>query len=219
MQNAILFGNGQNAALALASLSQDLRYQVVAFTVDRAYMKSDSYKDLPLVAFEDVESLYPPATHIMHISVSYRQVNQLRAQKYEQAKEKGYSLLTHINARAVVPPDLSIGDNCLIGPSNIAPYVEIGNNVVIASGCVVGHHTVIGDHCYVAPGAVISGSVVVEPYCFIGAGAVVRDRIIVRRASVVGAGAVILEDTEEKGVYLARPAQRLMITSDELPLA
>lgn len=219
MSKVIIFGNGQNAALALDTLSRDSPFQVVAFTVDRDYIQEDPWLGLPVVPFEDVESAYPPEGHGMLVAVSYRQVNRLRAEKYAQARAKGYSLISHVSTRAALPGQLRHGDNCLIGPSIIGPYVDIGNNVVVASGCLIGHHTVIGDHCYLSPGAIVSGSVTVEPYCVVGAGAVIRDRLTVREATVVGAGAVILEDTVERGVYLAKPADRLPITSDQLPIA
>jgi hypothetical protein len=47
---------------------------------------------------------------------------------------------------------------------------------------------------------------------------VVRDRLTIGEASVIGAGSVILEDTVARGVYLAKTADRLPISSDELPL-
>lgn len=218
MDKVIIFGNGQNASLAYANLTQDSPHRVVAFTVDREYIQPGSLLGLPVLPFEDIETVFTPASHAMFVAISFRRVNRLRAAKVAQAREKGYRLISHVSPRAIVPSDFQPGDNCLIGAANIAPFVEIGQNVVIAGGCVIGHHTVIGDHCYLGPGVVVSGSVTLEPYCFVGSGAVIRDRVTLREASVVGAGAVILEDTVERGVYLATPAQRLPILSDQLPV-
>jgi sugar O-acyltransferase (sialic acid O-acetyltransferase NeuD family) len=218
MDRVVIFGNGQNASLAYANLTQASPHRVVAFTVDREYIQSRTLMDLPVIPFEEIETVCPPASHAMFVAISFRMVNRLRAAKVVQARAKGYTLISHVNPRAIVPPHFQLGDNCLIGAANIAPFVEVGQNVVIASGCVVGHHTVIGDHCYLGPGAVVSGSVTLEPYCFIGSGAVIRDRVTIRESSVIGAGAVILEDTAERGVYLATPAQRLPILSDQLPV-
>lgn len=214
----IIFGGGQNAAMVLDILSADSHYQPVAFTVDREYVGEGSWQGLPVVSFEEVEAIYPPDQHGMLVAISYRRVNRLRAEKVAQARAKGYSLISHVSSQASLPGQYRHGDNCLIGASIIGPFVQIGDDVVIAAGCVVGHHTIIGDHCYLGPGAIVSGSVTLEPYCVIGAGAVVRDRLTLREATVVGAGAVILEDTAAQGVYLAQPAERLSITSDQLPV-
>jgi sugar O-acyltransferase (sialic acid O-acetyltransferase NeuD family) len=218
MEKIILFGTGQNAALARSVFSQDGSYQVAAFTVDRDYLTEERFLDLPVIPFEEIQAYYPPEEFAMFISISFRKVNRLRAEKYAQAKAKGYTLVSQVSSRANLPAGFQTGDNCLVGACNIGPFVEVGSNVIIASGCVIGHHTVVKDHCYLGPGAVVSGSVTVEPYCFIGSGAVIRDRLTIKEATVIGAGSVILEDTVERGVYLAKTADRLPISSEQLPL-
>jgi sugar O-acyltransferase (sialic acid O-acetyltransferase NeuD family) len=144
----------------------------------------------------------------------------LRAEKFDQAKQKGYRLANLISSRALTWNNLVLGENCLIGGNtNIDAYVELGDNVHIAGSCTVGHHTVIQDHCFLAAGVVVSGSVIIEPYCFLGAGSVIRDRVKLATSCVIGAGAVILEDTVANGVYLGRQAELLPIKSDQIPIA
>ncbi len=219
MARIVLFGNGQVASNAYFLFTHDSPHEVVAFTVDGAYITDPVLHGLPVVPFEKVAQRFAPDSYQMHVAISFRQVNRLRAEKVAAAQAKGYTLVNAISSRASVWPDLQIGVNCRIGPhSSIDPYAEIGNNVTIASGCIVGHHTIIGDHCFLAAGVVVSGSTIVEPYTFIGANATIRDRLTIARASVIGAGAVIMENTREKGVYLARHAEELPIDSDQLPL-
>lgn len=207
------------AGVAYASLSNDSAYQVSAFTVDRAYIKEDTLFNLPMVAFEEVETIFSPDEYKMVVSISFRRVNKLRAEKFYQAKAKGYQLISHISSKTTSPSNLVIGENSRIGSNcTLGPFVKIGDNVVVASGCIIGHHTVIKDHCFLAAGVVVAGSVTIEPYCFIGANATIRDRLTIAAECVIGAGSVILEDTQEKGVYMAKPAEKLPITSDKLPL-
>jgi UDP-3-O-[3-hydroxymyristoyl] glucosamine N-acyltransferase len=59
----------------------------------------------------------------------------------------------------------------------VGPFVTLGSNVSIASGCTLGHHAVIEDHCFLAAGCVVSGSVRVGAYSLIGSGAVIRDQL------------------------------------------
>lgn len=219
MEDVVLFGTGQNASLAYAHLKYDSPYRVVGFTVDSAYLAEPELLGLPVVPFETVENHFPPDRCGMLVSISFRGVNQLRAEKYRQAKAKGYALINKISGRAVTWPDLCLGDNVVIGAgTNVAPFVTLGSDVHIAAGCVIGHHTVIEDHSYLAAGCVVAGSVRIGAYSLIGTGAVVRDRLTIAPHTVVGAGAVILEDTVERGVYLAQHAQRLPITSDRLAI-
>lgn len=66
------------------------------------------------------------------------------------------------------------------------------------------------EHCQIGARSLI------EPYAFLGTGAIVRNRARIATYSVVGAGAVILNDTREKGVYAAREAEDLGLSSDVL---
>jgi len=106
--NIVLFGNGQVASVAYYCLTHDSPHQVVAFTVDQKYIKEQTLFNLPVIPFEQVETFYPPAEYQMLVSVSFRQVNKLRAEKYHHAKAKGYQLISYVSAQAVTWPDLEI---------------------------------------------------------------------------------------------------------------
>jgi len=197
----------------------DSDYEVVAFTVDRAFINDEKLFELPVVPFEEIESYYPPEKFSIHIAVGHVRVNRIRAERYQQAKDKGYQFISYISSKAVTYPGLEYGDNCKIGSNaTINPFARLGNNVRIGSGSNVGHHTILMDHCSLASNATIAGNVIVEPYCLIGANATIRDRIRIARECVIGAGAVILQDTHPGEVYLGHPAQLLPIFSHDLPL-
>lgn len=219
MDKVVLFGTGAQARDIYVLLTHDSPYEVAGFTVDHEHLAEDTLLGLPVVAFEDVESVYPPGEYAMHISVGYLRLNKLRAERFRQAKAKGYRLINHVSPRATTWPGLTLGENCLIGPgSTVYPSCKIGNNVVIGTGCIVSHNTTIDEHCFVAAGVVFSGWITVKPYCYIGTGALIRNNVTIARETVVGAGAVILENTEERGVYMGIPADFLPISSEKLPL-
>jgi sugar O-acyltransferase (sialic acid O-acetyltransferase NeuD family) len=217
MDKVIVFGNGQTASENYFYLSHDSIYKVAAFTVDRDYIKEDTFLGLPVVPFEDIESIYPPDEFKMSIFISYRKMNSLRAEKYGLAKEKGYQLIGYISSRANTWPGLVVGENSFIFENSvIGPFSKIGNNVVIA-GSFIGHHCVIKDHCFVSPNAVVLGSTTIEPYCLIGANSTIRDGgITIARECIIGAGVYIAKDTKERGVYLNRPAELVPKPSNEL---
>lgn len=218
MEKVVLFGTSSAAALTHFALTHDSPYEVVAFTVDRKYMKDDpTFIGLPVVPFEEVESIYPPSGFKMMIAVYASMVNRTRAGKYAQAKEKGYELINYISSRATTWPDLMIGDNCFISEGVICrPFLKIDNDVIVMPGASLGHDSVIKEHAFVAPRAVILGGVTVEPYCIIGANATILDNVTVARECIVGAGAVIHENTQEKGVYRVNPPTLLPLSSDRM---
>jgi len=216
-KKVVLFGTGAIAQVVHYYLINDSDYEVAALTVDKDYLKEQRLFGLPVVPFEDVERYYPPEKFAMFIAISYRQVNKLRAQRYYDAKKKGYSLISYVSPKSVVWPNVKIGDNCFIFENQtIQPFVKIGNNVIIWSGNHIGHHTVIKDHCFISSHVVISGNVIIEPYCFLGVNSTIRDGITIARECVIGAGAIILEATKEKGVYVTSAAKLHPLDSSEL---
>ncbi len=218
MAKVIVFGNGQMASVAWAYLTHDSDHEVVAFTVDREYIKTPIHEGLPVVSFEDVKDLYPPDCHDMLVMISYNKVNRLREAKYNAAKEKGYSLISYISPKASVWPDVEVGDNCFIMDNNvIQPGVSIGCDTIIWSGNHIGHHTTIGKHCFLASHVVVSGSVTIGDYTFLGVNSTSRDNITVAESCVVGAGALILRSTKPNEVYMGERTKPSRVTSDRLP--
>ena len=96
------------------------------------------------------------------------------------------------------------------------PFAQLGRDVIVETGSVVGHHTEIQDHCFLGPHSVVLGECTIEPYCIIGANAMVRERVRIASGCIIGAGALITRDTRNAGVYLAPASEMLPGSSDEL---
>ena len=56
----VIFGTGDIAQLAHYYFSHDSDYEVVAFTVDAAYVKEPTFLNLPVVPFESVAQSHAP---------------------------------------------------------------------------------------------------------------------------------------------------------------
>lgn len=214
----VIFGTASFAELVHQYLTRDGGYEVVGFTVHRANLGEPRFCGLPVVAFEDAATVYPPSTHQMFVAVGYKQVNQVRAAIYSEAKARGYALLTYVSPRCSNMA-ASIGDNCFVFEDNtLQPFVTIGNNVILWSGNHIGHHSTIGDHCYITSHVVVSGHCRVGPYCFLGVNATLRDSLTIAERCVIGAGALIMKDTKPKEVYLGERTKPFPKNSDDINL-
>jgi len=213
----IIFGSGDIAQIAHYYFSSDSNYEVVAFTVDAAYITGTEFCGLPAVPFEELANLYSPDTHEIFIALSYSKLNQLRKEKYLAAKALGYRIASYVSSHATVLNEGRIGDNCFILEDNtIQPFVTIGNNVTLWSGNHIGHHSTIHDHCFIASHVVISGGVDIGESCFIGVNATLRDHIKVGEKCVIGAGALLFADAEPEGVYIGQASERAKVPSTRL---
>ena len=217
MSKVVIFGASQWAELAHFYLTHDSPHDVAGFTLDRDYLQESEFKGLPIVPFEELEQHFAPAEYKLFIPISFKRMNHARADRYYDARRRGYELISYVSSRATVFPGFECGDNCFILEDNtIQPFVKIGNNVVLWSGNHIGHHSVIKDHVMITSHVVISGACTIEEYCFLGVNATVRDETVIGRETLVGMDVTILKDTKEFEVYKATASQPAGFRSDEI---
>lgn len=213
----VIFGSGDIAQLAHYYFSTDSDYEVIAFTVDAAYITEKEFCGLPVVPFDEVLGRYSPELHDLFVALSYSKLNQVRKEKYLAAKALGYRIASYISTRASVLNNGRLGENCFIFEDNtIQPFVTIGNNVTLWSGNHIGHHSTIKDHCFIASHVVVSGGVEIGEQCFIGVNATLRDHIKIGERCVIGAGTLLLADAEPEGVYIGQATERAKVQSSRL---
>ena len=209
-EEIIIIGDGETAELAYEYLTHDSPHRVAAFCVEREYVKKKELLGLPVVAFEEVEALYPPATHKAFVAISYTQLNRVRTRLYHATKRKGYECISYVSSRAFVWHNVEIGENCFIMENNVLQYrVRVGNNVVLWSGNHIGHQTVIHDNVFISSHVVVSGYCEVGENCFLGVNSCIADFVKVAKDCLIGMGAVIHKHTEGSKVYIGNPGKPL----------
>jgi sugar O-acyltransferase (sialic acid O-acetyltransferase NeuD family) len=217
MAKVVVFGNTLTAELAHYYLENDSEHEVVAFTVQKEYINEDTFHNLPVVDFDEVEELYPPTEYKLFAPLTEKNMNQLRQEIYKQGKEKGYEYISYISSKATVLTD-KIGDNCFILEDNtIQPFVEIGNNCVLWSGNHIGHHGKIGDHVFFTSHVVLSGRCIVGNNCFFGVNATIRDKAILGEGTLIAMGANLTkQQTEDWSIWKGNPAKPAAISSKDI---
>jgi sugar O-acyltransferase (sialic acid O-acetyltransferase NeuD family) len=211
----IIFGTLDTAELAHYYLENDSPYTVVAFTVNKEYIKEDTFKGLPVVPFEELEQHYPPTEYRLFAPMTGVKMNTLRKKIYEEGKARGYEFISYVSSKATVC-DNEIGDNCFILEDNtLQPFTKIGNNVVMWSGNHIGHHGIIEDHVFFTSHVVLSGHCHVKERAWFGVNATIRDFTTIGEGSLIAMGALITKDTDDNGFYLGSPARKQAKTALE----
>jgi sugar O-acyltransferase (sialic acid O-acetyltransferase NeuD family) len=219
MAKLVLFGTGDIARLAHVYFTRDSEHDVVAFTVDGAYVDQVEYRGLPLFPFEEIVDRYPPDDFQVFIAVSYAQMNRLRAERFEQARILGYHLPSYVSSRCSYLSDEPPGDNCFILEDNtIQPFVTIGHDVTLWSGNHIGHDSTIEDHTFISSHVVISGHVRVGAFCFLGVNSTVGHQVTIAPRTLLAAGAVVTKDTNPGGVYVPSRTMLVPKSSDDVEL-
>lgn len=218
MSRVVIYGNGRMAGLAHFYLTHDSPHEVVAFVVDRSFLRDTTMHRLPVITMDELARRYPTTDVHAFVAMGYRNLNRDRAERFQELDDMGYSFVSYVSSKATTWLDLEIGRNCFIMEGNIIqPFAALGDDVVLGPGNTVGHHSVIGDDCFLASRADISGHVTIGARTFVGANCTIRNGVSVASDNVIGAGAVIMGDTVEHGVYAAPRAKLVPLPSDKLP--
>ena len=216
----VIIGNTSNAKLAHYFFQKDSDYQVVAFSVDEKYIDSNTFCNIPVVAFEKLQETHPSNEYDAFVAVGYTDMNRLREDLYNRTKEKGYNLPNYISSKCSFLTEEKIGDNNLILEDNtIQPFVKIGNNNVLWSGNHIGHDVVIKNNCFITSHVVVSGFTVIENNVFLAVNSTFRDAITLGAYSLIGAGATIMKDTEPESVFLAPKPFKMGKKSTDLKIS
>jgi len=203
MSKIVLFGAGRGADVAYRFLTRDSDHEVCGFAPERAFLTQDTFHGLPVVPFEEVEKTFPPAEFQMLVLLGYQSMNALRAEKYAQARRKGYRLTSYVCSDFFRAEDLRVGENCFIlDNQSISLDVAIGNNVVMWSSNHVGDLTVIEDHAWISSHVTIAANVTIREGCFVGIGATISNHVTLGKNTFVGANGLITTDTAANSVHV-----------------
>jgi sugar O-acyltransferase (sialic acid O-acetyltransferase NeuD family) len=206
----VIFGSAEIARLARFYFDNDSDYRVVAFTVDDSHVDAAELEGLPLIGFGELGSKFPAGEAAMHVALSYRGLNKLRQEKFEQAKARGYEMASYVCSKSVLWNDLSVGENCFILENQtVQPTVKIGNNVMIWSGNHLGHGSAIADHAYIASHVVISGHCKIGQRCFLGVNSTLRDFITIGDDVFIGMQAAVVQDVAPGSVVIGQSGEIL----------
>ncbi|MGE0753998.1 MAG: acetyltransferase [Alphaproteobacteria bacterium] len=217
MTKLVIFGIGKIGQVALHHFRHDSGYQVAGFVVDKQYVtEARQYDGLPLVDFAEAEKHFDPAEHHMFVAVGYHGLNQMRRQRCEQARAKGYRLANYISSDNKHISNAMLGDNNFIMSGEpLQPKTRIGSGCFIWTNALVGHHSQLGDYCWVTSGVVIGGNCRIGDHCFLGLNATIGHEVTVGKDCLIGAGALISKDAQEGGVYIAAETARFRLTSQQ----
>src|SRR5262245_16859000 len=213
MADVVIFGMSDYAQQAHYYLSTDSSHRVVAFSVSASRCSEGTFLGLPLIPFEEVETVFPPDSFSFFLPMSGRRMNRDRERFYLEAKAKGYRLISHVSSRAILC-DNKIGENCFIlEGANIQPFAEVGDDTIIWCQTHIGHHTLIGAHVFISASVMVSGRCRIERYCYLSGGAVIDANVTLAEGTLAGLSSLIARNTQPWGIYTGQPAQRRKVSS------
>ncbi len=208
-KKCIIFGISSFAKMIRYYVEKYSEIEVSAYTVDKEYKSSDTFDGLPLIEFERVEQTYSAEEYSFILALGYKRMNEIRKQKYQAVKAKGYKLENFIYPN-VSQDYFEIGEgNIILEGVTLAYGVKIGNANIMWNGCQISHESIIGDFNFFSVSSLIAGKTVVKNNCFLGVNSAVRGARTLEDYTLVGAGCYMNNGSKPYGVYV--PARSLCL--------
>ena len=206
-KNLIIYGDSSYAEMIAHYFQTDSEYQVVAFSVDKAYRTREEINGLPVVTLENIEDHYSPEEHYIFAAIGYKSVRTHKV-LFEKIADLSFPVASYISSKAIVDSSSKIGINCLILPGVILePNTIIEENCFINSAAIVCHDTRIKAHSILAAGSVIGGHTTIGESSLIGFNATVAELLHVDSETLLGAGSLLLQNTQKHTMYVGTPAK------------
>ena len=119
-----------------------------------------------------------------------------------------------IRGAVLVHPDSTVGDDvvmaegCVVFPgARLMTNIQVGRHVHLHPNSTVGHDTVLEDYVSLNPAASVSGGCVIQRGAYLGAGSLVLQGLSVGSGSVVGGAACVVRDVPPDQVVKGVPAR------------
>jgi len=216
MQKIVIFGTGELAQRIFYYL-KDVKDEVVAFSANKSNIDSSELMGLPVVAFENIEEIYPPEEFSMFIALAYSEMNKKRTKFFDEAKAKGYELYSYVHPSTKIWDEFEMGENCFILAENIIqPFVKIGDNVLIGSNNLISHNTIIENNCFLTSNITLGGHITIGANSFVGLSATINQRVKIGKECIIGAGTLITKNVNDKEVYGENSSKKLPQSSSEI---
>lgn len=184
------------------------KYEVVAFCVDKKFKTNDTFCNLPVIEYEEIQKHYPPEKYVALVVIGYSKMRN-RKIMYDKIKMKNYTLINYFHPSVEIR-NLKYGDNNIIlSQCCIEPFVQIGDNNIIWTSSTICHDTKIQNNNFIAAKTLIGGNCTIENNCFLGFNSTVVQNTNIANETLVGSKSLILKNTTCCNKYIGIPAKSI----------
>lgn len=212
MKKLIIFGITAFSRLIRSIVEEDTDRMITAFCVNRDYLPAVPMVDqVPVVAFEDLDTLFGKDTFEVLITSGYAKMNENRKRAFRQCDEKGYAIASFVHSTVRCGADSMGRGNIVMQDCILHKFTKLGDGNILVDNTVIGHETEIGDFNFFA-GITTGGLVKIGNHCFLGMKSIVCNDCTVSDYTLLGAGTVLSSNSEAHTVIM--PARNRSIKMD-----
>lgn len=204
---SIIIGAGKYGEVYLSYL-REANVDVVGFLDDDPKVQKETFGGIPVLG---PLSLLPELKGKYGVEAVYCPLgnNRLRVKFLSEARDLGLATPNYIHPSVILSRDIKIGEGVyiLLG-SDIMPYTEIEDYVMISMNVNVAHHNILKRGTFLSTGCNFGASIVAEEYSYCGIGSTVMTGIHrLGKDCLIGAGAVVIKDVPDGAVVAGVPGK------------
>lgn len=207
MKKLALVGVGGHGD-AICPYIDTTKYELIGYFDDK---NITTHNDLPVIGCTTEVVGYLDSGKIDSVFIAIGD-NKARKKIFDLIAKNHYDKLINIIAptATILNPELVKGKGIFIGhQAFIGALVEVGDNVILNTKCIVEHNSSVKPHCNVAPAAVVLGSVCLHDGAYVGASSTIKQLLHINDWATIGAGAVVVKNINDNGIYVGVPAKKI----------
>ena len=212
----VILGCGGHGRVVLDTLLNAASHQVVGFVDSSPAARGRRIDGLPVVGHPDD---LPRIRTELNVDCGIVAIgdNGVRRAFADRLEDLGFELINAIHPSANLARNVTLGRNIVIAAGAlVCAHCQIGDSVILNTGCIIDHETLIGTATHICPGARLAGRVTVESGAFVGIGATIIQSTRLGYESVVGAGAVVIGDVAPMSTVVGVPAKEIKSTDEDM---
>lgn len=208
MKNKIvLLGAGGQAKIVLDLIDKNKQYDVLAILDDNQLIHNTKLLNQPVVG--DLDKIQDYSKNEVGFIVCIAD-NLRRKEIFNKVVKLGYEPLnviaktSNISNFAKLGKGIAIADYC-----NVHPDVTLGDNIIIGPMSSVAHDSLVESHVHLSSGCRLAGNVTIKECADLGTAVSVIPGKTIGENSVLGAGAVVVKDIEPNCLAVGIPAKKI----------
>lgn len=206
MRKIVIYGTTDFSKEVRYYVESDNYGKILAYVLDRKYMKEKIFDDRKVIAYEELEKYYSKDEVEVLITLGYSKMNDNRKAIFEKCKKDGWKIGTFIHSSVenlakaigegnIIMDKVELRLNSIIGDGNIfltntiiSHECHVGNFNYFAGSNHINGNNRIGDNNFLGTNCILTHGGKIGSYNMIGAGTclgkILQDNMLVAPAAV-----------------------------------